>query len=179
MRPSYLIDGYNLLHALGILRGPVGPHDLEQARSRLLALIHAVHEADPAAVTVVFDARGAPPGLPAHQEYRGIQVRFAVGYAEADDLIEVLIQSAPVPQALYVVSDDQRLREAARRRRCQPLTCQDYLDHVQRRPNPRRQPPADKQASSAEDNAFWAQEFADLEQDPTWQELFRPYPFEE
>ena len=36
MATLYLIDGYNLLHAMGVLQGRVGPLGLEKARLRLL-----------------------------------------------------------------------------------------------------------------------------------------------
>ena len=55
----FVIDGYNLLHAMGLLGGPVGPHRLAKARAGLLGLVAAVHaDSDPA--TIVFDARRAP-----------------------------------------------------------------------------------------------------------------------
>ena len=49
----YLIDGYNLLHAMGVLRGKVGPQGLEKARLRLLGLLRGVYGKDAGAVTVV------------------------------------------------------------------------------------------------------------------------------
>src|SRR5437660_1185762 len=53
----YLIDGYNLLHAMGLLGGTVGPHGLEKARAGLLGLVSGTHAEAVAEVTVVFDAR--------------------------------------------------------------------------------------------------------------------------
>ena len=41
--------------------------------------------------TVVFDAHDAPVGLPRSTNHRGILVRFASQYEEADDLIEELL----------------------------------------------------------------------------------------
>ena len=52
----YLIDGYNLLHAMGVLRGRVGPTGLEKARRRLLGLLHGSYGDESCRVTVVFDA---------------------------------------------------------------------------------------------------------------------------
>ena len=45
----YLIDGYNLLFALGVLRDRTGPEKLEKARLRLLGFLHSAH-GDEAAV---------------------------------------------------------------------------------------------------------------------------------
>src|SRR5262245_66096936 len=101
----YLIDGYNLLHAMGVLRGRVGPQGLEKARGRLLGLLHGAFGDESNHVTVVFDAAKAPPGVDEGQDYHGIQVRFAVGEFEADDVIEELIRRASAPKQLSVVSD--------------------------------------------------------------------------
>src|SRR5262249_53113494 len=75
---AYLIDGYNLLHAIGVLRGRVGPQGLEKARQRLVGLLHGALGTESTNATIVFDAAGAPAGATDEQEYRGIQVRFAV-----------------------------------------------------------------------------------------------------
>ena len=56
MSATYLIDGYNLLYAMGVLGGPVGPHGLEKARLRLLGLLHGSFAEESFTVTVVFDA---------------------------------------------------------------------------------------------------------------------------
>ena len=73
----FLIDGYNLLFALGKLTSRSGKEALGPARKWLLALIRSGHDAD---VTVVFDGR---PG-------RGAAEAGAV-YSQgetADDVIE-------------------------------------------------------------------------------------------
>ena len=59
MSTAYLIDGYNLLYAMGVLVGPVGPTGLAKARLRLLGLLHGAHGEESAAVTVVFPAGAA------------------------------------------------------------------------------------------------------------------------
>jgi predicted RNA-binding protein with PIN domain len=181
MSATYLIDGYNLLHALGILPHEVGPHGLERARQRLLDFLQAAHGPRSAAVTVIFDAASAPPGAVRETDQHGIHVRFALGYEQADDLIEELIRSEPAPQQLHVVSDDQRIQRAARRGRCQALGCADYLELLERSRRPcRPTPPPEKhgQPSQAETQQ-WLNEFADLDKEPDWKELFPPYPFEE
>jgi hypothetical protein len=95
----YLIDGYNLLHAMGLLSGKVGPHGLEKARLDLMDRLCETHGDSAAAVTVVFDAAKAPPGADAETEYRGIHIRYALD-GEADDVIETLIQHEPAPRRL-------------------------------------------------------------------------------
>jgi predicted RNA-binding protein with PIN domain len=181
MNALYLIDGYNLLHALGILSKEVGPHGLERARQRLLTFLHKAHGVESPAVTVIFDAANAPPGAVQERDHLGIHVRFAVGYAQADDLIEELIRAASTPQQLHVVSDDQRLQLAARRGHCQALGCTDYLEELERTRRPRRPPrPPEKLGPPSEaETQQWLKEFADLDKEPDWKELFDAYPFED
>src|SRR5262245_35231030 len=114
----YLVDGYNLLHAMGILHGKVGPFGLQKARLGLLGLLHAIYKDQSSAVTVVFDAAHAPPGASEDEDYEGITIRWAVHQESADDLIESLITRCSAPKQLTVVSDDHRIQHAALRRRC-------------------------------------------------------------
>ena len=119
---SLLIDGYNLLHASGILGGGVGPGSLERSRNALLNFIaESLTEKMLAGTTVVFDAREAPPGLPRQVSHRGITVQFAPRGSDADAEIEQLIEDNHAPRRLIVVSSDHRLHRAARRRRAKAI----------------------------------------------------------
>jgi predicted RNA-binding protein with PIN domain len=176
----YLLDGYNLLHAMGILCGKVGPRGLEQARLSLLSRLHGVLGDDAGIVTVVFDAANAPPGAVAEDEYRGIHIRYARD-GEADDVIESLIQSEATPRRLTIVSDDHRVQQAGRRRRCPVLGCLDYLEEMERLRH--RQPevaeaPVKPEGMSEEETRHWLREFADLVDDPKVREALGP-DFEE
>ena len=159
----YLIDGYNLLHAMGVLHGQVGPTGLEKARLTLLGRLHGALGEAAAQVTVVFDAAHAPHGVAEEQSYHGIQVLFAVQQEQADDLIEDLIRRHSVPRRLTVVSDDHRIQLAARRRHCTVMKCADFLDEVERQRHDRPQPPAPiKPETISEDEAAeWLRTFTD------------------
>jgi hypothetical protein len=175
----YLIDGYNLLYAMGVLlKGRTGPTVLRKARQRLLDLLRERCGEQTDAVTVVFDARHAPPGLPDEIDHEGIHVAFAVHEDEADDLIEALIRQASVPHRLTVVSDDHRIREAARRRHCVVQRCGDFMDWLADQPRPRTAPPRDEPGKpnrvSREETQHWLEEFGDLADDPGMKELFDP-----
>lgn len=172
----YLIDGYNLLHAIGLLRGRAGPHGLEKARLALLSRLCGGHAGDAVAVTVVFDASGAPPGAAAEDDYHGIHIYYALD-SSADDLIETLIQRDAAPRQLTIVSDDHRLQQAGRRRRCPVLGCLDYLEELaRRRPRKPLAPPAavKPEGVSGEEVRHWLREFADLANDPKWREALNP-----
>lgn len=119
---SLLIDGYNLLNAVGILGRGVGPGSLNRARLALLNFLAESLEAkEIRQTTVVFDARDPPRGSPRVLEHRGLTVRFASQYDDADSLIEELIRSDSTPRRLTVVSSDHRLQRAARRRKARAI----------------------------------------------------------
>ena len=169
----YLIDGYNLLFAQLGTPPQSSPRALDYARRRLLDALSAAHAADPAAVTVVFDASRLPPGAAEEQDYRGLHVRYAVRQDEADDLIEELIRHASAPRQLTVVSDDHRLQRAARQRSCEVLGCVDFLEKLERlRRSGRHTPPAPtekKERLSERETQDWLKEFGELENDPSLQ----------
>ena len=175
----YLIDGYNLLFAMGVLLpGHGGPALPEKARQRLLDLLAGAHAEQAASVTVVFDAKHAPRGAAAEFDYQGIHVVFAVHEDEADDLIEKLIRRAATPRKLTVVSNDHRIQQAARRRQCIVQSCGEYMDWLyglRRPPVAGRAEEGGKPAGVSRDEAQrWLREFADLADDPALNELFEP-----
>lgn len=137
---SHLIDGYNLLNAVGIIPRGVGPGTLERSRLALLNfLAESLDEAEVARTTVVFDAGGdAPRGLPRVVEHRGITVRFASQYENADALIEELIRAESAPRRLTVVSSDHRVQRAARRRRARAVDSDAWYAEIVRRRRGRR-----------------------------------------
>lgn len=182
MSTCYLIDGYNLLFAMGVLSARAGPHGLENARLGLLGLLQGTYGEETARVTVIFDAAHAPPGLAPEQDTKGVHVRFAVGENEADDVIEELIRQAAAPKHLTVVSDDHRIQQAARRRHCAVLGCADYLDWLadhrrQRQQTPQK--PEKPSSASPLDKQYWLAEFADLDRDPDMKDVFDPFGFED
>lgn len=120
---SLIIDGYNLLHASGILGRGTGPGGFERSRLALLNfLVESLDAGTLARTIVVFDAALAPPGLPRQFAHRGLLVRFAEKrHDSADELIEELIRLDPAPRRLTVVSSDHRLHRAAKRRKATPI----------------------------------------------------------
>ena len=104
-------------------------------------------------------------------------------------MIKAIIRRESTPRRLTVVSDDRRLKEAARRRHCPALGCLDYLEQVGRPTSPPLTPlprgrgvrgsdgSVKPQGVSAEETRRWLQEFADLADDPKlkgWVELDVP-----
>lgn len=125
----YLLDGYNLMHALVMGPQPGNP-SLERARLRFLDYLAVELTSTAGDHTCVFDSKSQRPQP--EQSHRGVGVRFSHGQT-ADDLIEQLIRSEPAPDQLTVVSNDHRLQQAARRRGCPSWTCEKYIDWLEER----------------------------------------------
>lgn len=172
-----LIDGYNLLHHVGLIHGQnIGPQKLEKARLSLLGQLRGRFAPEEATITVVFDARQAVKDLPPQMDHQGIQVFFTHS-SEADDLIESFIQSSSAPQSMTVVSNDRRLREAARRRGCIVRSSEDFWEWLLQRPS-RRAPAAEKPEQLTDDETKkWLEAFQDLDDSKEMKEL-NPYDFE-
>jgi predicted RNA-binding protein with PIN domain len=130
---ALLIDGYNLLHASGIMARGVGPATLERSRAALLNfLVESLAAGDIRRTIVVFDAGASANGRVRSAEHRGIQVRFSAGKSDADDLIEELIRADSAPRRLTVVSSDHRIQRAAHRRRAQAIDSDKWFAAVWR-----------------------------------------------
>ena len=160
---ALVIDGYNLLHASGILGRGIGPGGLERSRAALLNfLVESLDERELEQTTVVFDAREAPPGLPRAVRHRGLKVSFAEPGADADDVIERMILADSSPRSLTVVSSDHRLHRAARRRKAKPIDSDLWYGEALRRriDRVREQAPGKPSGQPSESEVrFWMKKF--------------------
>lgn len=130
----HLIDGYNLLHAAGLARAHYGPGDLERSRFALVALIaEGLDESERQRTVIVFDASDAPVDAASRFHLRDMTVEFAPGNGDADAHIELLVKQHSSPRQLRVISDDNRLRKAAKRRGAQAVKCEAFLSRLRRR----------------------------------------------
>jgi len=156
---TYLIDGYNLLHALGMVTSSATPVKFRRAREEMLEWLNTAHPS-PEDLLVIFDARKAPRLTPGEQLVGAVRVRFA-HHMFADDMIEDIIQAARTPAALTVVSNDMRVQEAGRRRGCVVWRTDDLVDATLKgatKSSPRDPPKSDKPDSIGPDEM---QEFLD------------------
>ncbi len=160
-----LIDGYNLLSAVGILGRGVGPGSLQRARLALLNfLAESLEPSEIPRTTVVFDAADPPPGLPRSVSHRGLTVRFASQYEDADALIEELIRADSAPRRLTVVSSDHRLQRAARRRKAKFIDSDAWYARIVRQRRERRESTPETPAKPPvplleEDVDYWIRQF--------------------
>jgi uncharacterized protein len=179
MRTSYVVDGYNLLFHLGLFDRRGGAHALENARGRLLDYLKPAFGDDDA--TVIFDSGRSTRSVPAAEEYQGLHVQYASRGQEADDVIEDLIAQCSSPRNLVVISNDHRIREAARRKGARSWSCDDFLDFKNARPKlPSESRETDRAAPPTRAEVqHWLEEFGDLAGDPAYRELFERFPFED
>ena len=177
----WLIDGYNVMHAAGRLGPRLSRERFRRARRRFLDEVADALSKDHAAdVTVVFDASVPPGDFPISSTYRGMRVIFAYGDEDADTRIEYILGHDSNPKSLTVVSSDRRIRDAASRRRCTPLTADAFLD-LKDHPGAFAPPPSrlpqdgDRPIPAADDAESWAEIFRGVDDLPGVDELAPPH----
>jgi hypothetical protein len=163
-----LIDGYNLRHVTGIFGEGSDLTALHRSREALLRFLAASIEAsERRTTTIVFDAAGAPPGLPRTLLHDDITVHFARDYADADTMLEALIDAHSAPKSLLVVSSDHQVQRAARRRGAKYVDSERWYADLRAARAIRQTPPAAASAKPSDvlsdaEVAYWMGEFADV-----------------
>ena len=162
---NHLIDGYNLLYALGRL-GPRSTIDaLQGARRWLFVLLRPVAVA-PTRITVVFDSKTNTTDSRTQEIASGVCFLYSRGQT-ADDLIEDLIDADPNPRDLLVVSNDNRIKQAARHGKAQSIGCLDYYERFlmpQQVKEPAKVPSkTEPEVISAEETEHWLEVFGNDE----------------
>jgi len=158
----YLIDGYNLMYALGLVRKNGGRAAWERGRRTLLDWLADRNGDGAAAVTVIFDAQNSLGGV-VQETHRGLRVMRDRGRT-ADEMIEDLLQDERSPQTLTVVSNDARVRDAATQRGADLRRCEEYVDELIA-PRKATESPAPGQekpdGATPEETAEWLRAFDD------------------
>lgn len=174
-----LIDGYNLLHATDLFGQGALAGTLRGSREALLGFLASRLTArERRATTIVFDAASAPPGLPAQQSWEGVTVLFARGYPDADAMLEDLIERAPAPKELLVVSSDHRVQRAARLRGAAWVESETWRRELQERTQAHPRAVSDKGPPDGQvgDTAYWVEQFSTSEDEPGSEETPPPGP---
>ncbi|MFG0274374.1 MAG: NYN domain-containing protein [Phycisphaerales bacterium] len=137
-----LVDAYNALHVTGVL-----PPDLAGPDVRGLADLVARSRWRSAGAVLVCDGPG--PGGPRRLRPivgAAIEIRYAGAGRDADSLIELLLERHSAPRRVTVVSSDNRLKAAAKRRKARWMPSEAFLHRLaadarrpdRRGPDPRR-----------------------------------------
>ena len=126
----YLIDGNNLLGSWG---GPAVPGD---GRVEVVRRVVEFCRASGARATLVFDGAPFRPEL-GGQHLGGVAIRFPPAGSDADSVIRELIDQAPRPGELTVVSSDKAVYSYARTRGASAMRAREWNAQARR---PRRIP---------------------------------------
>jgi predicted RNA-binding protein with PIN domain len=175
----YLIDGYNLMYAGGLLGRKLGPHGFHKVRTRFLNdLAYCLGPVDAHQTTVVFDASDTKDDRPRAVTHKGLSIVFAVGDESADERIEQLLAQHPIPKSLTVISSDRRLVQAATRRRARAVSSEDFWVELDRRKSgnagtripPEREKPPRGRDPGLNEAEHWQNEFRGLDEEPETRE---------
>lgn len=144
-----LIDGYNVLFAVGLARKQYGPGQFEACRRRLLqGLADRIGETQRRRTTIVFDAQEAPDGAPSEEVFAEMRVVFSVG-TDADSVIEQMLLAHSSPRQVLVVSSDHRLQRAAARRHAQSVDSDRFWERFHGEPSRGEPEPTREEALKA------------------------------
>lgn len=114
-RCRLLVDGYNLMYAIGAIQhGDTRPNALQLGRDRLLSqLSEGLPLEQRRLVWVVFDSEVAPKDLPDHWTRQGMQIAFSRGWISADEMLQAIIAAHHSPKQLVVLSSDHAVQRRA------------------------------------------------------------------
>ena len=108
--PQLLVDGYNVLHAWGLL-GKSRVRELDLARQRLVEDIRCIHDTEQCATTIVFDGSGERAARDSSGTDADFEIIFASSGKTADDIIESIVAKSGQPAACVVATADNLERE--------------------------------------------------------------------
>lgn len=120
-----LVDGYNVIHASRGADYDWTHLSLEGQRNSLLTFLASRRPRRRDNVTVVFD--GSSGIRPREKPPHGLEVIFSEAGVTADEVICGIIDTAPNPRALLVVSDDRQIKNAAVKAGAKPLSSRAFL----------------------------------------------------
>lgn len=126
-----VIDGYNVVSPIAPPKRSSDGNWLQAERTLLIdRLIKHLPSHICDRTCLVFDAANPPRDRPSDYHVQGLNVRFAVGYPQADDLIEEIIAQHSSPKRLTVVSSDHRIQNSAKRRGATSFDSDIWLDQL-------------------------------------------------
>jgi predicted RNA-binding protein with PIN domain len=127
---TFLIDAYNLMHAVGYLSPKTPLNRMESSRRRLIDWLADHLRSRPGdRIHVVFDAKTAPKPSP-DSLVRGVTVSFAFGES-ADDYIAANCRRVLGPTT--VVTNDSVVAAEAKRAGVAVLACSAFVDELLRK----------------------------------------------
>lgn len=126
----YLIDGYNLMfESIKLPDRRDGSQALLKARDYFLQYLAERLNLDARSRTcIVFDSQ-SDLLLPSELTVQDMQIRFAVGYNSADEMLHLLIDQHSAPKQLIVVSSDHQVQKKAKARGAKAIDSEDWVEN--------------------------------------------------
>lgn len=120
-----IVDGYNLFHTV-----KKTAEEFESLLEKQLCLILSAYlERINDYGWIIFDGTG-PADKTSFEDLAGLEVFFAGPETDADTIIEEEIIASTAPKRLWVVSNDRRLRSAARKRKAVSVRCETFWKEI-------------------------------------------------
>src|SRR6185436_1457344 len=110
-----VVDGYNVMHALPGDRDWPG-REFKDRRRGFLERLSAYAAGRPHRIIVVFDGAKGGEAMGGAETVGGVGVRYSPRGVEADELIRRIVDAAPRPGDLLVVTSDRSVSSYARTR---------------------------------------------------------------
>jgi len=146
----YLIDGNNLLGSWG------GPRDEDDRRGEVVRRVSAFCRSKRVRATIVFD--GHPlRGEMASQDLGSVSVRVPPEGQDADTLIRELVERAPRPQELIVVTSDKSLYSSVKTLGARVMRAHEW-NHAERQIG---RTPGDEKPEREDDVDGWLKRFGE------------------
>jgi len=110
-----VVDGYNVMHALPGDRDWPG-REFKDRRRGFLERLAAYGAGRPHRITVVFDGAKGGESMGGAESVGAVGVRYSARGIEADEVIRRIVDAAPRPGDLLVVTSDKSVASYARTR---------------------------------------------------------------
>jgi predicted RNA-binding protein with PIN domain len=127
---AVLVDGYNVIFADEELADAMRCGRTEQAREGLVARLTQYQALSGEPVIVVFDGT-VDVGLPADGR-AAVKILYSRSPQKADEVLREILDTAPNPRGLTVVSTDREIRKAAKAKRAKPVLADAFLKEMER-----------------------------------------------
>jgi hypothetical protein len=134
----YLIDGYNLAHAIGV------------PRDALLGAVDAFCRRENQTARIIFDPTG---GMKRREDRGALEIRVVAEGRTADEEILATIGATSDRTSWTLVSNDLELVKAAEAKGLRVVPCRDFAVLLSERQ------PDDEKPASGGDVDFWMKEF--------------------
>ena len=163
-----LVDAFNLIYKFPELEEDMARGELEQAMRGLLARLaefrkaYTAHKSRQLVVHVFFDGKRKRGDETRRLKQDGLDLYFSHDLS-ADHLIMEFIGRHATPGDLTIVSTDKKIREFARKHRCQRRTSEEFaewlLETIQPAPEDDDDGSAKPESVSEDEIAYWQDMF--------------------